>query len=430
MSFIPIYVLILAFTITIDFYAGIFIEKYHDKKRLWFLFASLCANIGILSFFKYYNFLNNNLTSIFGHLGHTNPIPHLNIILPIGLSFHTFQAMSYTIEVYRGNHKAERHFGIFALYVMFYPQLVAGPIERPQNLLHQFKEKHRFEYLNLVAGLRLILYGLFLKMVIADNLSDYVNTVYASPEKFNSLSIIIALSFYSFQIYCDFCGYSLIAIGSAKVMGFKLMNNFKTPYFSRSISEFWQRWHISLSTWFKDYLYIPLGGNRVKISRWMFNIFIVFAISGLWHGANWTFVIWGVLWGFLNILEYLFRKFIPIASHDEPFKLHHLINIFSMFIIATGLWVFFRSESIGKAKLIFESLLTNIHISDSFHVKTFMWVFIVFFLGFEILFNKHRIDKWFEPRSIYIRWAFYFFFIFVIIAFAGVENIPFIYFQF
>lgn len=267
MAFIPIYILILGFTIIVDYFAGIWIEKSENKKRKLFLIASLIANIGVLAVFKYFNFLNDNLSIFLNNLGYENTIPRLGILLPIGLSFHTFQAMSYTIEVYRGHQKAERHFGIYSLYVMFYPQLVAGPIERPQNLLHQFKEKHYFEYERVVEGLKLMLWGLFMKLVVADRLAIYVDAVYNNTENHSGPTFILATIFFAIQIYCDFAGYSNIAIGSAKVMGFKLMTNFKRPYFSKNISEFWSRWHISLSTWFRDYLYIPLGGNRVPIPR-------------------------------------------------------------------------------------------------------------------------------------------------------------------
>ena len=293
MAFVPIYILILGFTIVIDYFAGIFLETSRGKKKRLFLLASLIANIGVLCIFKYYNFLNTNLSILLHGAGYQNPIPYLSILLPIGLSFHTFQAMSYTIEVYRGNQKAERNFGIYALYVMFYPQLVAGPIERPQNLIHQFYEKHTFDYSRVVAGLKLMLWGLFKKIVIADRLAIYVNAVYNNPTHHSGITLILATVFFAFQIYCDFSGYSDIAIGAAKIMGFKLMTNFNRPYFSRNISEFWKRWHISLSTWFKDYLYISLGGRRVSIPRWYFNLLFVFLVSGLWHGANWTFLIWG-----------------------------------------------------------------------------------------------------------------------------------------
>ncbi|MFD2144187.1 MBOAT family O-acyltransferase [Mucilaginibacter antarcticus] len=293
-AFVPIYILILGFTILIDYFAGIYLEKTTaPKKRKRLLVISLIANIGVLAVFKYYNFfaLNINVIGNGGWLG------YLKILLPIGLSFHTFQAMSYTIEVYRGNQKAEKHFGIYALYVMFYPQLVAGPIERPQNILHQFYEKHPFNFEDLKAGLMQMATGMFKKVVIADRLAIAVDGAYLHPQTQSGGSLLIATLLYGFQIYCDFSGYSDIGIGAARTMGFRLMDNFRSPYFSRSVSEFWSRWHISLSTWFRDYLYIPLGGNRVAVPHWYLNLLIVFVVSGFWHGANWTFIIWGALHG-------------------------------------------------------------------------------------------------------------------------------------
>ncbi len=292
-AFVPAYLLILGATIIIDYVAGIYIEKNLGKRRLLFLIISVAANVGTLAFFKYFNFFNDNVSYLAHFIGWNYPIQSLKILLPIGLSFHTFQAMSYTIEVYRGHQKAEKHLGIYALYVMFYPQLVAGPIERPQNLIHQFYEQHKFEYQRVADGLKLMAWGMFKKVVIADRLSILVNQVYGNPTEFTGFPLILATVLFAFQIYCDFSGYSDIAIGAAQVMGFKLMDNFNRPYFSKSIGEFWKRWHISLSTWFKDYVYIPLGGNKVGKWHWQFNIFLVFLISGLWHGANWTYVIWG-----------------------------------------------------------------------------------------------------------------------------------------
>ncbi|MEI9935338.1 MAG: MBOAT family O-acyltransferase [Ferruginibacter sp.] len=284
MAFVPVYILILIFTIINDYIAGIIIENAQNKKRKLFLVLSIVSNVGVLAFFKYYNFFIENVNALLHSLHVTTySVPLLSILLPIGLSFHTFQAMGYTIEVYRGNQKAERHFGIYALYVMFYPQLVAGPIERPQNLLHQFWEKHSFSSQRLLDGLRLMLWGFFKKVVIADRLALYVNAVFNFPGNYHYLNLIIATLFFTIQIYCDFSGYSDIAIGAAKTMGFDLMTNFNRPYFSKNIQEFWAKWHISLSTWFKDYLYIPLGGNRVKVSRMYLNIAIVFLVSGLWH---------------------------------------------------------------------------------------------------------------------------------------------------
>lgn len=353
MAFVPVYILILAFTILIDYFAGIYIEKTEGRRRKLYLIFSLVANIGVLAFFKYYNFLDRNLSFLLHGLGLTNPFPYLSILLPIGLSFHTFQAMSYTIEVYRGHQKAERHFGIYSLYVMFYPQLVAGPIERPQNLLHQFRGKYDFDYDRIVEGLKLMLWGFVKKLVIADRLAIYVNAVYNNPEQHNGMTLLVATIFFAIQIYCDFSGYSDIAIGAAKVMGFKLMTNFNRPYFARTISEFWKRWHISLSTWFKDYLYISLGGNRVSIPRWYFNLLLVFIISGLWHGANWTYIIWGALNGFylvFAIITYDFRKKVTAFLRiDRLPKLNQLLQIIATFILVCFAWIFFRANSVTDA---------------------------------------------------------------------------------
>ena len=363
MAFVPIYILILGFTIVIDYFAGIYIEKTHGKRRTLFLIFSLIANIGVLAVFKYYNFLNLNLSEFLGIFKVINPVPFLTILLPIGLSFHTFQAMSYTIEVYRGNQKAERHFGIYALYVMFYPQLVAGPIERPQNLLPQFYAKHVYDFERIKSGLMQMAWGFFKKVVIADRLSQVVDFSYSHIDSQNGLSLLVATIFYSFQIYCDFSGYSDIALGAAKVMGFKLMDNFKTPYFSKSISEFWKRWHISLSSWFKDYLYISLGGNRVSIPRWYFNLFIVFVISGFWHGANYTFLIWGALHGFYLIFaiekDKYFEK-IKIKSTLLQY-LSIAFKVITTFGLVTFAWIFFRAANLVDAgKIISKISITAI----------------------------------------------------------------------
>jgi len=296
----------------------------------------------------------------FFHLNYSLPI--LSIILPIGLSFHTFQSLSYVIEVYRGNQKAETHFGIYSLYVMFYPQLVAGPIERPQNILHQFYEKHEFNYNDVVTGLKRIVWGIFKKVVIADRLAIYVNAVYLNHDKHNGTSMAIATVFFAFQIYCDFSGYSDIAIGCARTMGFKLMTNFNRPYFARSVSEFWKRWHISLSTWFRDYVYIPLGGNRVSKLRNYFNLFITFCISGFWHGANWTYVIWGGLNGIYLIIPQFFYKFSRHAGNvfkqnkilDFSMKLFNTLWTFLLIAIA---WVFFRSPDLKTAIAVFDKII-------------------------------------------------------------------------
>ncbi|MCB9046044.1 MAG: MBOAT family protein [Chitinophagales bacterium] len=355
MAFIPIYILILGFTIVIDYIAGILIEQSErNKKHL--LAMSIVANVGVLCFFKYYNFLNENLTTLLGLASFKNPIPALNIILPIGLSFHTFQAMSYTIEVYRGNQKAEKHLGIYALYVMFYPQLVAGPIERPQNVLHQFYKKVTFDYERVVEGLKLMLWGLFKKIVIADRLAIYVDAVYNNPQHHSGISSAVATVFFAFQIYCDFSGYSTIAIGAAKVLGIDLMENFRRPYLAKSIKEFWSRWHISLSTWFRDYLYIPIGGSRVKFPKYIRNILIVFIISGIWHGASWTFVIWGALHGFYQITEVLLNKYV---YKDKPrSKAVTVLNYITTFVLVCLAWVFFRANTVQDGFTIISNILT------------------------------------------------------------------------
>jgi len=356
-AFIPVYILILIFTIVIDYFAGILIEGGTGKNKKAFLTASIIANVGVLAFFKYYNFFIENVDALFQSFNMPLDIPLLSIILPVGLSFHTFQAMSYTIEIYRGNQKAERHFGIYALYVMFYPQLVAGPIERPQNLLHQFKEPHSFSSDNLLSGLRLMLWGFFKKVVIADRLAMYVDTVYDDPGNYHYLNLIIATLFYSIQIYCDFSGYSDIAIGAARTMGFNLMTNFNRPYFATNIREFWNRWHISLSTWFRDYVYVPLGGNRSGIAKMYFNLTVVFLLSGLWHGANWTFIIWGSL-------HVVYFCFYTIAKVKLKFNLPKslVLNFISAaftFSLVSFAWIFFRAQNTTDALIIVEHIFSR-----------------------------------------------------------------------
>jgi len=385
MAFVPIYILILGFTIVIDYFAGIYIRDAEGKRRKLLLVFSLVANIGVLAVFKYYNFLNENFSFLLHGFGLSNPIPYLSILLPIGLSFHTFQAMSYTIEVYRGHQEPERHFGIYSLYVMFYPQLVAGPIERPQNLLHQFREKYDFEYTRVVDGLKLMLWGIFKKLVIADRLAIYVDTVYNNPEQHNGSTLILATIFFAVQIYCDFSGYSDIAIGAARVMGFKLMTNFNRPYFARNISEFWKRWHISLSTWFKDYLYIYLGGNRVSIPRWYFNLFIVFLVSGLWHGANWTYIIWGALNGFYLVFALVSHKFRNKMNHltgiEKSPWLNRFLQISITFLLSCFAWIFFRSESVHAAFSFLQGIFSTslFSVPDKLNID-FIFIIIAFII--------------------------------------------------
>ncbi|ULQ54436.1 MBOAT family O-acyltransferase [Flavihumibacter fluvii] len=435
MAFVPVYILILFFTIIIDYFAGIFIEQAEGVRKRKFLIISLVANIGVLAVFKYYNFLNDNLTFLLYGAGFKNPIPHLSILLPIGLSFHTFQAMSYTIEVYRGHEKAERNFGIYALYVMFYPQLVAGPIERPQNLLHQFRTEHTFDYDRIVSGLRLMLWGFFKKLVIADRLAIYVNAAYGQPDQHTGLTLAIATVFFAFQIYCDFSGYSDIAIGAARVMGFDLMKNFNRPYLSSSVSEFWKRWHISLSTWFTDYLYISMGGNRVSIPRWYFNLFFVFLVSGLWHGANWTYVIWGALNGLYLIFAIIRRKYAdPLINKNLalPDSLVKTFNILVTFILICFSWIFFRAATVQDAFLIIRKIFEfKGPLFVDFTMMFYGLIGVLFLLGREI---KHEYFKdsppLFEHKSPVVRYSVYIVLITLILLIGVFDGSQFIYFQF
>ena len=423
MAFIPVYILILFFTIAIDYVAGILIENAEGRKRKFFLAASIVANVGVLAVFKYFNFLSANANAIAEVFHWPYEFPILGIILPIGLSFHTFQAMSYTIEVYRGRQVAERNLGIYALYVMFFPQLVAGPIERPQNLLRQFYEKHFIEYERVTNGLRKMAMGLFMKVVIADRLARYVNVVYNNPTGFEGLSLVMATFFFAFQIYCDFAGYSLVAIGSAEVMGFRLMRNFDRPYLSKSISEFWSRWHISLSSWFRDYVYIPLGGNRVAKPRWYYNLFITFLLSGLWHGANWTFIIWGTLNGFFLIFSLAsrdvresFNRAIGLVSHP---RFHAVLSVLITFTLTCIAWVFFRAATLDDAMYVLRAAIARptLHqlVPDAIRaegISKFEVLYCLMLIGglmtFEWVSTRINVVRQFRMQPVWVRWPVYY----------------------
>ncbi|MDB5228837.1 MAG: rane bound O-acyl transferase family protein [Bacteroidota bacterium] len=437
MFFIPVYIFILFFTIVIDYYAGILLENTASKNKKFYLILSLIANIGVLSVFKYYNFFIDNVNTVLQGMHITTvSIPFLKIILPIGLSFHTFQAMSYTIEVYRGNQKAERHFGYYALYVMFYPQLVAGPIERPQNILHQLHEYKKFDYNTVVSGLRLMLWGFFKKCVIADKIALLADPVFFKPDLFKGFPMVIAILAFTFQIYCDFSGYSDIARGSARTMGINLMQNFNVPYISKSIDEFWRRWHISLSSWFRDYLYIPLGGNRVSEVRRYLNVFIVFLVSGLWHGANWTFVVWGALHGSFIILALGRDKFFP------NIKLPSFFQWMTTFILVAMVWTFFRAKDIHQALYVLQHALSGITHPVEYLLKGFVYIkfwkftgidMIVLLISLFLLFYiemKSNVQQWLQLRPVWVRWNIYILMTACIILFGVFDSRQFIYFQF
>lgn len=351
MFFVPAYIFILLATILVDYIAAIQIERSSKHIARRWLIGSIVSTVLILAVFKYCNFFIGNFNGIAELIGWNYSLNTLNILLPIGLSFHTFQSLSYVVEVYRGNQKAEKHFGIYSLYVMFYPQLVAGPIERPQNVLYQFREKHSLNYLDVSKGMQRIVWGMFKKVVIADNLAQFVTPVYEHAGVVSWMYLSIAAVFFSFQIYCDFSGYSDIAIGTARVMGFRLMENFKLPYCSTGVGMFWSKWHISLSTWFRDYVYIPLGGNRRGAARTSLNLFAVFAISGLWHGANWTFVVWGMAHGLWLVLENRMN-----VRWEGKWKA--LIGTVLTFAGVSLLWIFFRASSFDQATAIIKGIIT------------------------------------------------------------------------
>ncbi|MEO7357972.1 MAG: MBOAT family O-acyltransferase [Ignavibacteria bacterium] len=450
MAFIPVYILILFITIIIDYYAGIYIEKSEGKQKLKYLIISIISLCLVLFIFKYFNFFNHSFAALSQKFFISYPIEDIGLILPIGLSFHTFQSLSYVIEVYRGNQKAERNFGIYSLYVMFYPQLVAGPIERPQNLLQQFYEKHKVDYQRISDGLKLMAWGMFKKVVIADRLAVFVNQVYDSPYNYEGLSLIIATVFFAFQIYCDFSGYTDIARGAAQVMGFKLMLNFNRPYFSKSISEFWQRWHISLSTWFKDYLYIPLGGNRVAVPRWYFNLFITFLISGLWHGANWTFVIWGALHGMYLVsgiwTKSLRQRIVEFTGLSKIPTIHKWLQIIFTFSLVCFSWIFFRAADLESALYIVKNLIPGIdNISSVFSAErahilyldknlfdfAVALILIIVLQLIQTLQRRGNIIEMLNKRSVVERWLVYYIIIAGIFIFGEFKNTAqFIYFQF
>ncbi len=430
-AFVPIYILILFFTILIDYIAGIYIEDAQGAKRKLFLTISLVSNLGVLAFFKYYNFFIENVNALIQTMGlQVHEVPYLNILLPIGLSFHTFQAMSYVIEVYRGNQKAERHLGLYSLYVLFYPQLVAGPIERPQNVLHQFREEKKFESTEAVSGLQQMVWGLFKKVVVADQLAIYVNSIYNNWEVNNGFTLLFATYCFAFQIYCDFSGYSDIALGAARVMGYRLMTNFSLPYFSKSVTEFWRRWHMSLSSWLKDYLYISLGGNRVGKWKTYRNLILTMVLGGLWHGASWNFVIWG----FLNGIYLSTEKLMGTFKVQTTSFLLRLGQVFVTFHLICLTWVFFRANSFKQAIGILTNMVQpiqfwNLRIQDTgiFAGMTFAFAILIFVEFFLI---RKQGEAIFNMRSMAWSVTWLVGFALLIILFGVSDGDQFIYFQF
>jgi len=424
-----------------DYFVALKINETEDnrKRKIW-LFFSIFVNIGILGFFKYFNFFIDNIIFAFSLVGIQFNRWSLNIILPIGISFYTFQTMSYTIDVYYRKIKPTNDFIAFAAFVSFFPQLVAGPIERAANLLPQFLNKRRFSYETAVIGMRQILWGLFKKIVIADSCAIYVNYVFENYNEQAGITLFFGAIFFAFQIYGDFSGYSDIATGTGRLLGFNLMKNFNYPYFSRDIAEFWRRWHISLTTWFRDYIYIPLGGSRTSKKNIIRNTFIIFLISGFWHGAKWTFIFWGICHAILFLPLILFginRKYTDSVANNKLLpNIKEIMQICLTFFIITISWIFFRAENIKHAfeyivKMINKNLFSISMLYDKRSVFNIV-IFIIILLIIEWLgrFNNFGIekilDKWVKP----LRWVFYLFIVFIIVMFVRTEGTPFIYFQF
>lgn len=367
---------LILFTTAISYVAAIVIERSASRhmRRFW-LVVTLVVCLGVLFFFKYFNFLSDSVVGIMNLFGAGKSKFNLELILPVGISFYTFQTLSYVIDVYRGGIKAEKHFGYYALFVSFFPQLVAGPIERPENLLPQLYADHKPNWSDTIEGLRIIIIGFFKKVVVADLVATYVTAVYNDVENATGLGVLLATVLFAVQIYCDFAGYTDIAIGCARMMGITLMQNFDRPYIAESIQEFWRRWHISLSSWFKDYIYFPLGGSRCAKWKNYRNIMIVFLVSGLWHGAAWTYVLWGAIHGAYQVIGKLLKvprqKLLALLHVSEDSRGLHMVRRFNTFVLVCFAWIFFRANSISDLGVLLRKLFTDWHISDAYIKGTF-----------------------------------------------------------
>ena len=424
------------FSTTIDYIIGKKLKKENlDSKRKILLWISIIVNIGFLGFFKYYNFFLESFTSAFSFFGAEITSNSLNIILPVGISFYTYQTLSYTIDTYKRKIEPTNDFISFAAFVSFFPQLVAGPIERASHLLPQFYKRRSFDYHKAVDGMRQILWGLFKKVVIADNAAEIANIIFNNSDNFNGSTLILGAFMFSFQIYGDFSGYSDIAIGTSRLFGFDLKQNFATPYFSRSIAEFWRRWHISLSSWFRDYLYIPLGGGRGGNLMRIRNTFIIFVVSGFWHGANWTFIIWGVINACYILPSIVLRKNrnnLDIVAAERLLPSYkEFSSILITFFLTVLAWVFFRSDNINHALQIMShifsmSLFNPLEVKPLFIIALILFFTIIEWFG---RFGEYGLQKIFVKQPVYMRWSFYFILIFCIILFSGKAQ-EFIYFQF
>ncbi|WP_028282831.1 MBOAT family O-acyltransferase [Olleya marilimosa] len=428
---------LIVFSSLVDYTIGLQLNHTaQPSKRKLLLWSSILVNLGFLGFFKYYNFFIDSFVEAFSFFGSPIQPNTLDIILPVGISFYTFQTLSYTIDVYKRKLEPTRDIVSFFAFVSFFPQLVAGPIERATHLLPQFYKKRKFHYSQAVDGCRQILWGFFKKVVIADNCAEYANQIFNNSAEHSGSTLLMGALFFTFQIYGDFSGYSDIAIGTSRLFGFDLKQNFAFPYFSRDIAEFWRRWHISLSTWFRDYLYIPLGGSQGGTWMKVRNTFIIFLVSGFWHGANWTFIIWG----FLNALYFLplllakrNRTHLNVVAQDS--KLPSIIELVQMgltFGLTVIAWVFFRAESVTHAVTYLKGLFSSSLLSLPTIRPTNLLVLILFFIGIEWIGRRqhYAIEVLLLKQSRVIRWAFYMIIIAIIFVFSSDNQQEFIYFQF
>ncbi|MGM5481611.1 MAG: MBOAT family O-acyltransferase [Nanobdellota archaeon] len=441
MSWKPEYVILIMASTIVDYISALKIHNSDSIRiRKLFLGLSIAVNLGILFFFKYFNFFNQAVHDIVSRFAIPFDPLTLKVLLPIGISFYTFQTLSYTIDVYRGEVKPQRHLGIFSVYVSFFPQLVAGPIERAKNLMPQFFEKHKLKAENISAGLKQTVWGFFKKLVVADNLAFFVDKVYGAPEVYTFVSLVLATVFFAIQVFADFSGYCDIALGVARMMGFRLTDNFRNPFSSRSIADFWRRWHITLSYWFRDYVYIPLGGSKVSNIKWARNIFIVFLLVGLWHGASWTFLAFGASHAALIVLGKwtlpLRNRISKLCGVWDNFKLRDRLNIIGTFIIFCLTVVFFRAQSIADSMVIFKGILlkpSTDAVLLSLHLDISTIVILVFFTLILLFVNSIKNNS--EMRTVffsnvYLKWPVYIIIVLMILLFAPVTADKFIYFQF
>jgi D-alanyl-lipoteichoic acid acyltransferase DltB (MBOAT superfamily) len=434
------FLFLIVFSSLLDFYLAKAISKSNNNQnRKLFLSLSIFSNIGLLGVFKYYNFFIDSFTQAFSFFGQTINPDYLQLILPIGISFYTFQTLSYTIDVYRKKIESTNNILAFFCFVSFFPQLVAGPIERASNLLPQFFKKRTFNYEKAVDGSRQMLWGFFKKIVIADNCAYYVAIIFNDANEFSGSTLVLGAVLFAFQIYGDFSGYSDIAIGTAKLFGFEFKQNFAFPYFSKNIADFWRRWHISLTTWFRDYLYIPLGGSRVSSSKMYRNIFIVFIISGFWHGANWTFIVWGLL----HFLYYVptinlnkNKKYLNTETVNPALSsLKSGLQMLLTFILVTFAWIFFRADSIKEAFAYIGGIFSSTIFSlPDFITEEKLWI-ALFFIAFQMVvewkgrYSNHALEHFGTRFPKYVRYGFYYALVMIIFLF-GSKQEQFIYFQF